>query len=131
MEMPSPGTRVEVIIRTREPYVPTGRRDATQSIVGTVVVTPKWMLPHAALTLINERTKANNFVPLHAIVSVGGVSVKQHAVTPDQVFTVISSKTGEPYTVRQDGRTKRWTCTCIGFQFHKSCRHVKRLAEAA
>jgi len=131
MIMPDPGTRIEVVVRDYEPYLPTGRRETTKSLVGIVIPTPKWMQVHAALSILNEQTKAQNHIASHLIISIGGVKVKQPTVTPDKVFTVISSKTGEPYTVRQDGRTKKWSCTCIGFQFHKKCRHVTRQAEAA
>lgn len=131
MTLPEVGTRIEVVIRDHEPYLPTGRRETTQVLIGTVVPVPKWMQIHAALAIVNERSKATNYIAEHQIVSIGGVQVVQPAVTADQIFTVISSKTGEPYTVRQDGRTKKWSCTCVGFQFHKKCRHVTRLAEAA
>jgi outer membrane protein assembly factor BamB len=125
------GANVEVIIKDYEPYLPTGRRETTQTLSGVVVATPKWMANLADLTLINSVTKAHNYIPKHKIVSIGGVKITQPKVTADKVFQVASSKTGELYTVRQDGRTKRWSCTCIGFQFHKKCRHAIRAAEAA
>ncbi len=125
------GANVEVLIKDYEPYLPTGRRETTQTLSGVVVATPKWMTNFADLTLINSVTKAHNYIPKHKIVSIGGVKLQQPKVTADKVFQVASSKTGELYTVRQDGRTKRWSCTCIGFQFHKKCRHATRAAEAA
>jgi hypothetical protein len=125
------GSTVEVVIRDFAPYVPTGRRETTQTLRGVVVATPKWMQSHTDLSIINSVTKAHNHIPAHIILSVGGVELQQPKVTADKVLTVYSSKTGEPYTVRQDGRTKKWSCTCTGFQFHKKCRHATRAAEAA
>jgi hypothetical protein len=125
------GANVEVVIKDYEPYLPTGRRETTQTLSGVVVATPKWMTNFADITLINSVTKAHNYIPKHKIVSIGGVKLQQPKVTADKILTVYSSKTGEPYTVRQDGRTKKWSCTCTGFQFHKKCRHATRAAEAA
>jgi hypothetical protein len=125
------GSNVEVMIKDYEPYVPTGRRETTQTLRGVVVATPKWMTNFADLTLINSVTKAHNYIPEHKIISINNNKVEQKPVVQDKVLTVYSSKTGEPYTVRFDGRTRRWSCTCTGFQFHKKCRHSTRAAEAA
>lgn len=131
MNVPAIGTRVEVVLNVSVPDLRTGRRETTETIAGTVVATPKWMTQHSDLTLFNERDKINNYISMHRIVSISGVKVEQPKVTADVVLTVYSSKTGEPYNVRMDGRTKRWSCTCTGFQFHKKCRHATRAAEAA
>jgi len=125
------GSTVEIVISYNAPYLPTGRRETTETLRGVVVDTPKWMQVHADITIINSQTKAHNYIPKHRIISIGGVKVDQPKPTADKILQVTSSKTGELYTVRQDGRTKRWSCTCIGFQFHKKCRHVTRAAEAA
>ena len=125
------GSTVEVVVSDFAPYLPTGRRETTQILRGVVVATPKWMANNADLTIINSDTKAHNYIPKHRIISVGGVKLQHPKVTADKILQVSSSKTGEVYTVRQDGRTKRWSCTCIGFQFHKKCRHATRAAEAA
>ena len=54
------GANVEVLIKDYEPYLPTGRRETTQTLSGVVVATPKWMSNLADLTLINSVTKAHN-----------------------------------------------------------------------
>jgi len=131
MNIPAIGTRVEVVLNISVPDLCTGRRETTETIAGTVVATPKWMTQHSDLTLFNERDKINNYILMHRIVSISGVKIQQPKVTADVVLTVYSSKTGEPYNVRMDGRTKRWSCTCTGFQFHKKCRHSNRAAEDA
>ncbi|CAB4140228.1 Zinc finger, SWIM-type [uncultured Caudovirales phage] len=105
------------------------RAQKQELIRGTVFAAPKWASDH--LCVINSVTKANNYIPPHRILSINNTKVEQKAVAKDKVLTVYSSKTGEPYTVRQDGRTGKWSCTCTGFQFHKKCRHSIRAAEAA
>lgn len=136
MKLPNVGEEVEILIDNsfaRGYMAPCSLHRAPPTIVarGTVIPTPKWMEQHADITIINRDTKAQNFIPLHRIISIGGIKVEKPKVVEDKVHVVQSSKTGESYTVRQDGRTRRWSCTCMGFQFHKKCRHVTRLADAA
>ena len=50
------GSTVEVVIRDFAPYVPTGRRETTQTLRGVVVATPKWMQNHTDLSIINSVT---------------------------------------------------------------------------
>lgn len=134
--MPEVGSAVEIVLDNSfvknylEPEARL-RAPSTVTIRGTVIQTPPWMKQFADITVLNSDTKAHNYIPSHKIISIGGMKLKQPKVTADKIFQVTSSKTGELYTVRQDGRTKRWSCTCVGFQFHKKCRHATRLAEAA
>jgi hypothetical protein len=125
------GSTVEVVISDFASHLLTGRRETTATLRGVVVATPKWMANNTDLTIFNSATKVYNYIPKHRIISIGGIKLSQPKVTADKILQVTSSKTGELYTVRQDGRTKRWSCTCVGFQFHKKCRHATRAAEAA
>ncbi len=136
MDYPKEGSEVEIVLDNSFAHgymAPCSIHRAPPTIVarGVVVATPKWMEKFADITIINRDTKAHNFIPAHRIISIGGIKVVQPTVIADAIHKVQSSKTGEYYTVRQDGRTRRWSCTCTGFQFHKKCRHVTRLAEAA
>lgn len=45
-------------------------------------------------------------------------------VTKDRVIKVKGSN-GNEYTVKESGGTK--TCSCPGFQFRKTCKHLKEL----
>lgn len=38
----------------------------------------------------------------------------------------IASSSGSTYTVRCYNET-RYTCTCVGFKFHKKCKHVTKV----
>lgn len=136
MVYPKEGSEVEIVTDNSFVYnymTPCSAHLATPTTTlrGVVVSTPKWMQQHSDITIINQDTKRYNFILAHKIISIGGIKVEQPKVVADRIHIVHSSKTGEPYTVRQDGRTKRWSCTCVGFQFYKKCRHITRLAEAA
>lgn len=41
----------------------------------------------------------------------------------------VSGSRGNTYTVNRTRST--WTCTCPGFQFRKSCRHISELRDSA
>ena len=136
MQMPEVGQLVEVVLD--DSFVHNYLADdskhlarPTITIRGVVIDTPAWMRQHAVISLLNLANEARCHIPAHRIVSIGGVKFDQKPVTSDRVFEVISSKTGEKYHVVQSGRTKKWSCTCVGYQFHNRCRHIARLAEAA
>ena len=70
-------------------------------------------------------------IPLSRITNIeyaDGREASREAVKDDtQVWTVDGSR-GSKYNVIRNKNT--WTCTCPGFQFRKSCRHIKELQDA-
>ena len=46
-------------------------------------------------------------------------SIKKNA---PKTWKVKSSKGNETYTVTNNAGL--WTCTCVGFQFHRRCKHI-------
>lgn len=136
MHMPEVGQLVEVVLDDSfvHNYLADDSKHLAQPtmvIRGIVIVTPAWMRQHAAISIFNLANEARCHIPAHRIVSIGGAKFDQKPVASDRVFEVISSKTGEKYHVVQSGRTKKWSCTCVGYQFHNKCRHIARHAEAA
>jgi hypothetical protein len=70
-------------------------------------------------------------IPLDRVTSIeyaDGRATDRESVKDDtQIWTVDGSR-GSKYTVV---RTRnKWTCTCSGFQFRKSCRHIQELQNA-
>ena len=97
---------------------------------GVVVGAPSWLKgPHVCL--LNSETKALNMVAEHRILSVNDKPLAPKVKSRDRVFNVTSPKTGEVYTVRLNGQTRQWSCTCTGWQFHKKCRHTVRCEHQA
>lgn len=134
MIMPEVGHVAEVVIDNsfaRGYMTPDARHRAppTITIRGVVIETPPWMRQHTAISLLNLANENRAHIPAHRIISIGGIKFDQKPETSDRRFIVTSSKTGEKYEVTQNGRTKNWSCTCVGFQFHRKCRHVTRLME--
>lgn len=134
MQMPEVGQLVEIVLDDSFVHgylAPCSKHRAqpTKTMRGVVIDTPPWMRQHAAISLLNLANEARCHIPAHRIISIGGVKFDKKPETKDRRFEVVSSKTGEKYEVVQNGRTKKWTCTCVGFQFHSKCRHVTRLME--
>lgn len=134
MQYPEIGSNVDVVIDNqhirRYLAADSKHRAPEQELIrGVVFAAPKWAEDH--LCVINSNNKARNYIPPHRIISINNTVVEHKPVIEDKVLTVYSSKTGEPYYVSLNGRTRKWSCTCTGFQFHKKCRHAMRAAEAA
>jgi hypothetical protein len=99
------------------------RVDAYQVLKGILVDSPNW-LRGKWYCLQGANAKVLNMIPEHRVVSINDEPVVQKQKVKDRVFNFTSSKTGEVYTVTFNGITKRWHCTCVGFQFHNKCRHI-------
>ena len=70
-------------------------------------------------------------IPLSRITNLefadGRIAVQQAVKQDTKTWSVNGSK-GSKYTVV---RTRnKWTCTCPGFQFRRSCRHIQELQNA-
>lgn len=132
--IPQVGQLVEVVVDNSfaNSYVSASskhRVPSTMTLRGIVIETPAWMRSNTGLSILNIHNLVRNHIPTHRIVSIGGVTYEKKPETKDRHWEVASSKTGEKYTVMQNGITKNWSCTCTGFQFHKKCRHVTRIME--
>lgn len=134
MQMPQVGELVEVVIDNSFAHSYMNeqakhRSPASLRLRGVVIETPPWLRDSAALSILNLDNEARNHIPSHRIMSIGGVKFDQKPKTSDLHFKVTSFKTGEVYDVMQNGRTKKWSCTCIGYQFHGRCRHITQIVE--
>lgn len=127
MTMPEVGQVVEVLVDTSyvHRYLVASAKHivAPQTLMrGTVVPTPSHMAGH--LTMVNAVTGVTNYIIAHDIISINNKKFSKPEPTADKIMLVKSSKGKETYNVKQNGVTKKWSCTCSGFQFRKSCRHV-------
>jgi len=70
-------------------------------------------------------------IPLHRVTNIehaDGRIANQETVKEDTETWLVDGSKGSKYTVI---RTKnKWTCTCPGFQFRKTCRHITELKNA-
>ena len=70
-------------------------------------------------------------IPLHRVTNLeyaDGRIAAQETVKEDTETWSVAGSRGSRYTVI---RTRnKWTCTCTGFQFRKSCRHIQEIQNA-
>jgi hypothetical protein len=70
-------------------------------------------------------------IPLSRITNleyVDGRCAAQEAVKEDTKTWLVDGSKGSRYTVIRN--KTNWTCTCPGFQFRRSCRHIQELQNA-
>jgi hypothetical protein len=70
-------------------------------------------------------------IPLDRITAIeyaDGTDAVREAVRDDTQTWAVDGSRGSRYTVVRSKNV--WTCTCAGFQFRKSCRHVKETQDA-
>lgn len=87
---------------------------------GDIVPNPSWVA-NDCITM----TSGNSIVPFRIIRKdsiVGNVETKK-SLTSDVETRIITSSDGKgSYTVVRN--KNHWTCTCAGFGFRRSCKHI-------
>jgi hypothetical protein len=93
---------------------------------GDIVPNPSWVA-NDCITM----TTGNSIVPFRIIrkdLIVGNVETKKN-LTSDRETVIITSSNGKgSYTVVRD--KNHWTCTCTGFAFRRSCKHITEAKNA-
>ena len=115
---------IEVVVRNR----PVGRGSVfyhEPSLVryrGEVLPNPKHV-PSDCIVISCDDFIPYRVIPRRDVVSIGG-QAQEYVAPPSttQTWRVAGSK-GAQYVVTQDAG--RWSCTCVGFQFHKDCKHIR------
>ena len=70
-------------------------------------------------------------VPLNRITQIeyaDGTPAPQQAINNETKTWVVEGSRGSRYTVIRNKSS--WSCTCPGFQFRRSCKHVQELKDA-
>jgi len=93
---------------------------------GEVVATPKWVDYPAISLTTGQKQFPVRIVPKEWIVEIDGeVNIHVEKNPIERTFTVAGSK-GSSYTVTVGPKLK--TCTCQGFQFRHTCKHIAQIA---
>ena len=129
--LPNPGCKVSVTFAFPSYVIGQPKHNIT-SITGIVEKATRFTPPNfiRIVTDFDSPVRIRE-VPLHRVIAIeyaDGRTVDQEAVKEDtKVWTVEGSK-GSKYNVIRNKTS--WTCTCPGFQFRKTCRHIKELQDA-
>lgn len=114
---------IEVIVRNR----PVGKGSVfyyepeTVRYVGELLDNPKHVADDC-LVLSGDGFISYRVIPLRDLISVNGDPIHVEPVKKSETWMVKGSKNQE-YVVTRD--QNRWSCTCVGFQFHKDCKHIR------
>lgn len=94
---------------------------------GELVATPKWVDYDAIAITTGDKKFPVRIIAKDSIVEIDGtVTSKQVKIPAVRTFTITGSK-GDIYTVNIG--EKHSDCTCVAFQFRRSCKHIKEANE--
>lgn len=129
--IPDPGCQVAITFEFPS-YVIGSAKVSKTTITGVVEKATKFTPPDFVRIVTDFDSPVRiREIPLNRITNLeyadGSIAIQEAVKDETQVWAVTGSK-GSRYTVI---RTRnKWTCTCSGFQFRKSCRHIQELQNA-
>ena len=129
--IPDAGSRVAITFEFPS-YVIGSPRVSKTTITGIVEKATKFTPPDFVRIVTDFDSPVRiREIPLHRVTSIeyaDGRHAAQEAVKEDTETWLVAGSKGSKYNVI---RTKsKWTCTCPGFQFRRSCRHIQELQNA-
>jgi hypothetical protein len=89
-------------------------------ITGTLVPNPEWIANDCLTIQTDDPSLPLRIIPKRDIVGTPPDPPKAERVS----YQVKGSK-GNLYTVERVGPL--WSCTCMGFQFRKDCKHIREM----
>ena len=127
MQFPEVGTPVEVEIDTLQTHnsltADAKHRCAPiTTLKGVVIERLPWMPEY--FTILNSETKATNLIAYHKIISINKQKFEKPTPVQDKIVKIKSSNGKDTYTVTLNGMTRKWACTCAGFNFKRKCKHT-------
>lgn len=126
MMVPTTGSVVRVTTKHRNVLLSDANPYVYRTYEGTVVPGERWVSPTAFCMTGDSRLAIRVIEPqfVDKIEVLSGKLAKQVAQSGVRVFRVKSDKNTYTVTIQ----TNRYKCTCVGFQFHRYCRHTKAVA---
>jgi len=125
IQVPTKDSKVRVTVHYRQGPRMIPPRPDTHIFEGTVVPKYKWLNDRQFCMTGDDKMQVR-VIDMDMVKDIELLSGSMQNVNTDiQVFEVAGSK-GNKYIVSKDNRG--WTCTCSGFVFRKSCKHVTELS---
>ena len=101
----------------------------TRVYEGELVAVPNWVEYDAIAMTTGESGKFRlRIIDKSSIVSVEGETIEIPVSSNKVKEILVKGSKGDTYVVTIEG--KRYNCTCSGFQFRRSCRHVMEARSA-
>lgn len=114
---------IEVVVRNR----PVGAgavfyyEPSTIKYTGELLANPKHV-SNNHIVISGDDFVSIRVIPKRDIVSLGGTEVHFEESASSKKTWKVSGSTGKEYVVTRDENA--WSCTCPGFGFRHSCKHV-------
>lgn len=125
---PSVGQRLRVVTRHKNIYIWSTDEFQYHTYEGRVVPSNSWDSPSSFKLHTGRPEHPDSVIELRMVHSMepidGGAIQGTQLYEQNRNWTVTGSK-GQSYTVTQEG--VKYSCTCPGYQFRKSCRHIGEL----
>jgi hypothetical protein len=129
--MPLAGSRVAITFEFPS-YVLVGPKVNKTTISGVVETATKFTPPDFVRIITDFDSPVRiREVPLNRIIQIeyaDGTQAPQQAINNETKTWVVEGSRGSRYTVIRNKSS--WSCTCPGFQFRRSCKHVQELKDA-
>jgi hypothetical protein len=129
--IPNPGSQVAITFEFPSYVIGTATVNKT-TITGVVEKATKFTPPDFVRIVTDFDSPVRiREIPLHRITNIkyadGTAAIQEVAKFATKTWVVEGSR-GSKYTVVRSKNI--WTCTCPGYQFRKSCKHVTELKNA-
>lgn len=129
--MPVVGSQVAITFEFPS-YVLVGPKVNKTTISGVVETATKFTPPDFVRIITDFDSPVRiREVPLNRITQIeyaDGTQAEQQAINNETKTWVVEGSRGSRYTVIRNKSS--WSCTCPGFQFRRSCKHVQELKDA-
>jgi hypothetical protein len=128
LTIPKVGSTVKITTRYAETYLFSKNKWRDSVTVGQIVSNQKWV-PVGSFSV----TTGMKEFPI-AVIAIRNLVKIEHAgktlsakikKTAAKTWKVKSSRGNEIYTVINNSGA--WSCTCVGFQYHRKCKHITNL----
>lgn len=129
--MPQTGARVAVSFAF--PSYVLGHEGMNETTITGVVEPATKFTPPNFVRLVTDFDSPVRIreIPLHRVTNIeyaDGREAHKAQTKDDTNIWVVEGSRGSRYTVVRASNS--WTCTCPGYQFRKTCRHIKELQHA-
>jgi hypothetical protein len=129
--IPEPGCKITITFEFPSYVIGTSRVNKT-TITGIIEQATKFTPPNFVriVTDFDSPVRVRE-IPLHRITNLeyadGRIAIQNSIQDKNKTWTVEGSR-GNKYIVVSSKNS--WSCTCPGFQFRKTCRHIKECQDA-
>lgn len=128
MQVPAVNSKIKVVVKYRQGPCMIPPQPDNHVFEGTVISSYKW-LNDRQFCMTGDDTIKVRVIDMNLVSEVVIISGEMKSVNTDvKIFEVKGSK-GNKYIVTKD--SKGWDCTCTGFVYRKSCKHVSELSKDA